>query len=78
MLILFLTLVRPVFQWYHCDLRHVPKDLAERFVQLEADEDTLVFLQQAEDKSEWVLTQIWHSVAKALLGWFMTQTSING
>ncbi|KAF5273222.1 hypothetical protein FQA39_LY07553 [Lamprigera yunnana] len=64
--------------WYQCDLRQLPKDVAECFVQMQADKDTLNFLQHAEDKSDWILTQIWHSLAKAFLGWFMTQTSING
>uniref|UniRef100_A0A1Y1KNU0 Methyltransferase-like protein 9 n=1 Tax=Photinus pyralis TaxID=7054 RepID=A0A1Y1KNU0_PHOPY len=64
--------------WYQCDLRQLPQDIAESFVQMHPDSDTLSFLQKAEDKSDWILTQIWHSLAKAFLGWFMTQTSING
>ncbi|KAK5642097.1 hypothetical protein RI129_008264 [Pyrocoelia pectoralis] len=64
--------------WYQCDLRQLPQDLADCFVQMHADNDTLHFLQKAEDKSDWILTQIWHSLVKAFLGWFMTQTSING
>ncbi|XP_018569742.1 methyltransferase-like protein 9 [Anoplophora glabripennis] len=65
-------------EWYHCDLDQVPPSLASKFVQLGPDQDTINFLEQSERKSDWVLTQIWHSLVKALLGWFMTQTSING
>ncbi|XP_063925679.1 protein-L-histidine N-pros-methyltransferase isoform X2 [Zophobas morio] len=65
-------------QWYHCDLSKLPPDLSSKFVELGPDDDTIKFLQQSEEKSDWVLTQIWHSIVKVFLGWFMTQTSING
>lgn len=65
-------------KWYQCNLTSMPEELQEKFVQLEADNDTLVFLEQSEDKSDWIFTQIWHSLAKAVLSLFMTQTSING
>jgi hypothetical protein len=66
------------FQWYHCDLSRVPAELASKFVELGPDDDTIQFLQRSEEKSDWILTQIWHSIVKTFLGWFMTQTSING
>ncbi|CAH1155318.1 unnamed protein product [Phaedon cochleariae] len=65
-------------EWYKCDLTEMPDTLASKFVQLEVDQDTLDFLDQSERKSDWIPTQIWHTLAKAFLGWFMTQTSING
>jgi hypothetical protein len=65
-------------QWYHCDLSRVPAELASKFVELGPDDDTIQFLQRSEEKSDWILTQIWHSIVKTFLGWFMTQTSING
>ncbi|XP_008191414.1 protein-L-histidine N-pros-methyltransferase isoform X3 [Tribolium castaneum] len=65
-------------QWYHCDLSKIPLDLSSKFIELGPDDETIKFLQQSEEKSDWILTQIWHSVVKAFLGWFMTQTSING
>ncbi|XP_008191413.1 protein-L-histidine N-pros-methyltransferase isoform X2 [Tribolium castaneum] len=64
--------------WYHCDLSKIPLDLSSKFIELGPDDETIKFLQQSEEKSDWILTQIWHSVVKAFLGWFMTQTSING
>lgn len=65
-------------QWYNVRLEKLPQTLASKFVQLNPDEDTENFIQQSEEKSEWIFTQIWHSIAKAFLGWFMSQTSING
>ncbi|XP_023012348.1 protein-L-histidine N-pros-methyltransferase [Leptinotarsa decemlineata] len=65
-------------KWYQCDLSEVPSSLASKFVQLDPDQDTLDFLEESEKKSDWILTQMWHSLAKLFLGWFMTQTSING
>ncbi|XP_044735024.1 protein-L-histidine N-pros-methyltransferase [Chrysoperla carnea] len=65
-------------QWYKCNLNGLPNELTKRFLPLSLDEDTNQFLIQSEEKSEWILTQLWHTIAKAFLGWFMTQTSING
>ncbi|XP_019766969.1 protein-L-histidine N-pros-methyltransferase isoform X1 [Dendroctonus ponderosae] len=64
--------------WYQCDLTQLHPDVARTFVQLDPDQDTISFLEEAERKSQWVLTQLWHTVVKMFLGWFMTQTSING
>lgn len=66
------------FQWYKVKLEKMPESLASKFVQLDPDADTQNFIHQSEEKSEWFLTQIWHSIAKAFLSWFMSQTSING
>lgn len=66
------------FQWYNVKLEKLPKALASKFVQLDPDEDTQNFIRYSEEKSDWIFTQIWHSIAKAFLGWFMSQTSING
>ncbi|XP_046396755.1 protein-L-histidine N-pros-methyltransferase [Ischnura elegans] len=65
-------------KWYECDLRDMPTHLAERFVQMGLDEETEAFLDQSRAKSDWIFTQLWHSFARSILGWFMTQTSING
>lgn len=65
--------------WYTCNnLSTLPESLSSKFVQLEPDEDSLKFLEQAEQKSDWIFTQIWHVIAKSFLSWFMSQTSING
>ncbi|KAG8223536.1 hypothetical protein J437_LFUL009900 [Ladona fulva] len=73
-----LNIVQYDFQWYECDLRDLPSHLVDRFVQMSPDEETEAFLEQSREKSNWVLTQLWHSFARSVLGWFMTQTSING
>lgn len=65
-------------EWYQCDLTSMPPDLAGKFVQLGPDQETIQFLEEAEKKSDWIITQLWHAIVKAVLGWFMTQTSING
>ncbi|XP_067009060.2 protein-L-histidine N-pros-methyltransferase-like [Anabrus simplex] len=65
-------------QWYKCETSSLPESVRSRFLPLAVDRDTENFLKQATHKSDWVFTQIWHSVAKSVLRWFMTQTSING
>lgn len=67
-----------LLQWYQCNLDELPKDIASKFVQLSFDEDTETFLKLSEEKSDWIFTQLWHSVLKTFLGFFMSQTSING
>ncbi|GFG37900.1 hypothetical protein Cfor_07390, partial [Coptotermes formosanus] len=64
--------------WYQCDTSGMPDSIRERFLRLEVDKETELFLDQSCHKSDWIFTQLWHSIAKAFLGWFMTQTSING
>ncbi|CAG9855682.1 unnamed protein product [Phyllotreta striolata] len=64
--------------WYQCNFSLLSTSLATKFVQLHPDEDTLQFLKQSEKKSDWVFTQVWHSLIKLVFGLFMTQTSING
>ncbi|XP_069177196.1 protein-L-histidine N-pros-methyltransferase-like [Procambarus clarkii] len=63
---------------YEIDELALTDDVRHRFVQLSLDEETQQFLDNCFSQSEWLLTQIWHSVAKAFLGMFMTQTSVNG
>ncbi|XP_018324442.1 methyltransferase-like protein 9 [Agrilus planipennis] len=65
-------------QWYKCNLTKLSSEITSHFVQLNVDEETSCFLKQSEEKSDWIFTQLWHSIAKVLLGWFMTQTSVNG
>ncbi|XP_028135399.2 protein-L-histidine N-pros-methyltransferase isoform X1 [Diabrotica virgifera virgifera] len=65
-------------KWYQCHLDSLPALISTKFVQLGPDQETINFLDQSEKKSDWLFTQIWHSVVKLFLGVFMTQTSING
>ena len=52
--------------------------IGKKWIQLKQDEQTLNFLEHCYDKSDWVLTQLYHSIATSVLNWFMTKTSING
>nr|CAD7589347.1 unnamed protein product [Timema genevievae] len=64
--------------WYAVDRSKLPEPVLSRFLQLSPDHETEQFLEEAVHKSDWVFTQLWHSVARSFLGFFMTQTSING
>ncbi|CAL8077966.1 unnamed protein product [Calicophoron daubneyi] len=57
---------------------HFEPQTVEKFLQLEQDEETEAFLTNCFEKSDWIFTQLYHAIAKAILTWFMTSTSING
>lgn len=63
---------------YEVDELALTDEVRDKFVALTVDEDTQLFLNSCFDQSEWLVTQVWHSIAKSFLGLFMTQTSING
>lgn len=65
-------------QWYSFDRAKVTDDVCERFIQFHQDEETQQFLSNCYEKADWLFTQLYYSVAKSVLGWFMTSTSING
>lgn len=67
-----------VEQWYSCKLEDCPPDVADRFVKLDLDEGTSHFLDCSYDKSNWLFTQIWHSMVRSLASWWVSTTSING
>ncbi|XP_045192479.1 protein-L-histidine N-pros-methyltransferase-like isoform X2 [Mercenaria mercenaria] len=64
--------------WYFVKRSNLPADLCDSFLQLDQDSETMDFLENCYEKSDWVFMQIYHSVAKSLLSWFMENTSING
>lgn len=66
------------WQWYSFDRAKVTDDVCERFIQFHQDEETQQFLSNCYEKADWLFTQLYYSVAKSVLGWFMTSTSING
>ncbi|KAL4715850.1 hypothetical protein ACJJTC_014582, partial [Scirpophaga incertulas] len=68
----------PIYEWYRVDKSHLDPDLYDKFVQLDADEETRDFLSSSIDKSTWVWTQIWYLLAKAVLKHFWSITDING
>uniref|UniRef100_A0A1B6M475 Methyltransferase-like protein 9 n=1 Tax=Graphocephala atropunctata TaxID=36148 RepID=A0A1B6M475_9HEMI len=65
-------------KWYYVDGSQVPVEMRRTFLPLALDEETRQFLDNCNDKSDALLTQIWHSIVKSLLRWFLTQTDING
>ncbi|KAG8274251.1 Methyltransferase-like protein 9 [Homalodisca vitripennis] len=56
----------------------VPPEMRRTFLSLTLDDETRQFLDNCNEKSDALLTQIWHSIVKSLLRWFLTQTDING
>lgn len=63
--------------WYQCNLNVLPASLCDTFLKLNFDEDTSTFVDMCYDKADWFFTQLYHSIFRSILGWFMTQTSIN-
>ncbi|XP_034251039.1 methyltransferase-like protein 9 [Thrips palmi] len=64
--------------WYQTRLAGCSAAVRDCFVRMDCDEETEAFLADAEAKSESILLQLWYSLVKLLLGWFFTQTSLNG
>lgn len=68
-------------EWYACDLnliRGEDESLADKFVQMDLDEEGNRFVESCYQKSDWFMTHLYHSVARSFLSLFMTSTSING
>ncbi|XP_076370925.1 protein-L-histidine N-pros-methyltransferase isoform X3 [Tachypleus tridentatus] len=65
-------------QWYRCRLDKVCPQIRDFFLQCHPDEDSLAFLHNSHKRSDWLFTQLFHVLAKAVLCWFMTRTSLNG
>ena len=55
-----------------------PADVCDKFIQFDQDEGSTQFLNLCREKSDWVFTQMGHSVCKSILSWFMSATTING
>jgi len=53
-------------------------DLVAKFIQFSDDDETKEFLENCREKSDQLLTQLFHSVVKCILSWAMNKTSING
>ena len=64
--------------WYNVSTDMINQDLSRLFVQLDADEETLRFIEQSIEKSDWFFTQMWHNLAKSFLSFFYATTDING
>ncbi|KAF4517675.1 hypothetical protein B566_EDAN004969 [Ephemera danica] len=68
----------PYTQWYECDTRLLGSEALALWMPMSLDAETNQFLDLSCQKSDWIVTQMWHSLASAILSWFMTRTSING
>ncbi|VDP42603.1 unnamed protein product [Schistosoma mattheei] len=64
--------------WYDYRAEYVDFELRDKFIKSKQDEETCEFLNNCYVKSDWLFTHFYHAVAKAVLTWFMTSTSING
>jgi len=65
-------------KWYKVDLAQVEPRHAELFLPLSVDAQTEEFLQHCHEQSDWLFTQLWQSLVKTLLTFFMSHTSANG
>ncbi|TGZ59261.1 hypothetical protein CRM22_009176 [Opisthorchis felineus] len=65
-------------EWYLIRPEYLKPELLQKFVQSEQDTETQEFLSRCFEKSDWFFTHLYHAIAKAVLTWFMTSTSING
>ncbi|KAK3792034.1 hypothetical protein RRG08_055301 [Elysia crispata] len=64
--------------WYRVIVSRLSQDLCGKFVQFDQDDGADEFLQNCQEKSDAILSQIFYSFARPVLNLFMTQTSING
>ncbi|GAB6030663.1 hypothetical protein CHUAL_007519 [Chamberlinius hualienensis] len=65
--------------WYQCtNAELLSPILLNTFVQCHLDVSSQAFVDNCQQKSDWLFTQLFHSLAATMLGLFMTKTSING
>ncbi|CAH8872785.1 unnamed protein product [Trichobilharzia szidati] len=64
--------------WYEYHPEYMENEFRDKFIKCKQDEETSAFLENCFVKSDWLLTHFCHAIAKAVLTWFMTSTSING
>ena len=66
-------------KWYHVDEGRLSPELARRFVRLSADDQTRAFIENSVERSDDILLQLWHNLAKSVMKLFYySQTDING
>ncbi|XP_029637362.1 methyltransferase-like protein 9 [Octopus sinensis] len=63
--------------WYKVNLKRIPEHMHKKFYCLHQDEETKEFLEGCYEKADWIFTQIFYSLFRSVLSWFMTNTSIN-
>lgn len=64
--------------WYSVNRDQLAPELSDKFIQFHEDIETKDFLKSCYEKSDWLMMQLYHVIAKSLLSWFMNTTSING
>ncbi|KAK2191304.1 hypothetical protein NP493_54g00026 [Ridgeia piscesae] len=64
--------------WYTLETSSMSDELKKKFLQSTEDEETKEFLTNCYEKAEWIFMQLYHSLARSLLSWFMSSTSVNG
>ena len=67
-----------LFQWYLCDMSKFDDEVTRIFIQCNLDDESQMFLKNCDEKSDYVFTQMAHTVVKGILGFFMSLTTING
>ena len=65
-------------QWYLCNMSKFDEEMTRIFIQFNLDEESQKFLKNCDEKSDYVFTQMAHTVVKGILGYFMSLTTING
>lgn len=69
---------RPLEELYRCDLSVLPPELSVRFVQLQPDTETQVFITKSIQKAGNICLQFIYILVNVFLGLFLSQTAING
>lgn len=65
-------------QWYRCNPDQLEESLQPLFIQNQLDADTRAFVEQSEEKSTYLFTQIYYSLVSTVLSPLVSRTSING
>ena len=73
-----MPIVLVCLQWYDIDVYNLSHDLQAKFVQCSMDTETEQFLASCSEKSGYVFTQFFHSIAQIFLGFMLSTTTING
>ncbi|XP_046842427.1 protein-L-histidine N-pros-methyltransferase-like [Xenia sp. Carnegie-2017] len=67
-----------ITQWYAVNMSLFNQDVLEKFIQFDVDEESQEFLENCNDKTNYVFTQMAHTVIKNVLRFFISVTTING
>ncbi|XP_063338266.1 methyltransferase-like protein 9 isoform X1 [Pelmatolapia mariae] len=67
-----------VTKWYRCNPDQLEESLRPLFIQNQLDVDTRAFVEQSEEKSTYLFTQVYYSLVSTILSPLVSRTSING